>query len=859
MSSLESRLTENAKDLLSDTTIYAVSLKHKYVMVPHLLYKLLNEKSEVLPIIEACLINLDDVRKIIINEVNNIGDKSNSPDHPIMSSDLIRVLNSASDISKKRNEQYITVEIILEGCLLQNDLPVIKKLNSISLTAKKVSDIQHNTKHSASANDISKMNNLAKYTVNLTQQVRDSKLDPIIGRYDEIRQLIQILSKKSKNNPLLIGNAGVGKTAIVEGLAYKIVYKDVPNHLLNSEILSLDLALLLAGTKFRGEFEERLKSVIEELEKCNNKIILFIDELHTMIGAGNSGEGGASGANFLKPALSRGLCCIGATTLDEHRKYIEKDSAFDRRFQPIHVTQPSIPDAISWLRGLKEKYEIHHGLKITDVAIVASVNLSDRYITHRSLPDKAIDLMDETASKVKIDLDNKPEKVDLLEKRIINLKVERSALVRDLEEDGKSSFQERVENIDKECSALEKENADILSQWKIEKNTINQIQNLKTNLDTLRHELVLSEQNLDFAKASELKYGTIPELESQLSLLEQNSKCTLIKQQVTEDDIIETISRWTNIPVLKLSQHEQEKLLNLEDYLTKRVVGQSPAINAVSHAIRRSRAGINNIGRPLGSFLFLGPTGVGKTELSKVLSSFLFDDQPLLRIDMSEYMEKHSVSRLIGAPPGYVGYDQGGLLTESVRRRPYQVILFDEIEKAHKDVLNLLLQVLDEGHLTDSQGKVVNFKNTILVLTSNVGSEILIKQDISSDIEQETLNMLSTFFRPEFLNRLDEIILFHKLNKDHMIEICKIQLRILCNTMKQKNIEVVIDDNVINYLVEKGYNPEYGARPIKRVICSEIENLIATEIIKNSVVAGNTIKITYNNKHISVYKQNIHT
>ncbi len=688
---------------------------------------------------------------------------------------------------------------------------------------------------------------LEKYARDLTDASARGKLDPVIGRDDEIRRTMQVLSRRTKNNPILIGEPGVGKTAIVEGLANRITKNDVPDSLKNKKVMALDLGLLIAGAKFRGEFEERLKAVLKEVSNSND-IILFIDEIHTLMGAGQDGAMDAS--NMLKPALARGeLRCIGSTTLDEYRKYIEKDAAFARRFQPVFVTEPSVEDSISILRGLKEKYEVHHGIRISDSAIIAACNYSNRYISDRFLPDKAIDLMDEAASRLKMTLDSKPEEIDELDRKIIQLKIEQEVLKK--ESDAQSK--ERLQKLQSELTTLEAKSKDLNAKWLQEKKNIDEIKNLKSQIDSMKLQAEKAQQNANFARAGELLYSVIPDLQKRLDACRNMESSNRRQNEVTADDIAVVISRWTGIPVEKMLMGEKEKLLNIETNLKQQVVGQDEAVDAVADCIRRSRAGISDPNRPLGSFLFLGPTGVGKTELSKALAQFLFDDKNnMVRIDMSEYMEKHSVSRLIGAPPGYVGYEQGGELTEAVRRRPYSVVLFDEVEKAHHDVFNVLLQVLDEGHLTDGLGKTVNFKNTIIILTSNLGSEYFSQGMDRDHVKEKVMEIVRHNFRPELINRLDEILVFNSLSKNDILNIVNIQLDELQKRLNDQHIELIVDDAFKQSLCDKGYDPVYGARPLKRVIQRNLDDELARKIISGELQEGYKAVVHYNNDQIEV-------
>jgi ATP-dependent Clp protease ATP-binding subunit ClpB len=684
---------------------------------------------------------------------------------------------------------------------------------------------------------------LKKYARDLTQAAREGKLDPVIGRDEEIRRTIQVLARRTKNNPVLIGEPGVGKTAIVEGLAQRIARGDVPESLKDKRLLSIDLGALIAGAKFRGEFEERLKAVLQEISAAAGEIIVFIDELHTLVGAGKT-EGSLDASNMLKPALSRGdLHCVGATTLDEYRQYIEKDPALARRFQPIYVSEPTVADTVSILRGLKEKYEMHHGVRISDGAIVAAATLSNRYITDRFLPDKAIDLIDEAAARLRMKVDTKPEEIDELDRKIIQLKIEREALKK--EQDAAS--RDRLDKLEKELAALEKESADMTSRWRAEKEQIGSAQKLQEEMERARAELEMAQRQGGFTRAGELTYSVIPNLQRKLQEAQKQSEHAMLDEVVKDGDIAAIVSRWTGIPVEKMLSGEREKLLHMEDRLRARVIGQDEAVVAVSNAVRRARAGLQDPNRPMGSFLFLGPTGVGKTELTKALAEFLFDnEQAMQRVDMSEYMEKHSVARLIGAPPGYVGYEEGGALTEAVRRRPYQVILFDEVEKAHADVFNVLLQVLDEGRLTDGQGRVVDFKNTLIVLTSNLGSDAIAQDDgdeLSPRTKDKVMETVRAHFRPEFLNRLDEILMFRRLSRGNMAAIVEIQLRHLRKLLEDRKIKLDVTRAALDWLAEAGYDPVYGARPLRRVIQRTLQNPLAQDILAGKIVDGQTIKV----------------
>jgi len=764
-----------------------------------------------------------------------------------MSPELARVFDSAEKIAQKAGDSYVTVERLLLALALASDTPSGRALaaagaNPQSLNAAIEQVRKGRTADSPSAEE--GYDALKKYARDLTEAAREGKLDPVIGRDEEIRRTIQVLSRRTKNNPVLIGEPGVGKTAIVEGLALRIVNGDVPESLKDKRLMALDLGAMVAGAKYRGEFEERLKAVLAEITAAAGEIIVFIDELHTLVGAGKA-EGAMDASNMLKPALARGeLHCVGATTLDEYRKHIEKDAALARRFQPVFVSEPSVEDTISILRGIKEKYEVHHGVRITDGAIVAAATLSHRYITDRFLPDKAIDLIDEAAARLRMEVDSKPEEIDELDRRIIQLKIEREALKKEHD----PASRDRLQKLEKELQDLEQESATLTAEWQAEKQKLAGAQKLKEQLDQARAELDQAQRRGDWGRAGELTYGVIPQLERQLAEAEGAGKARMLEEAVTPEHIAGVVSRWTGIPVDKMLEGERDKLLHMEENLRRRVIGQEEAVVAVSNAIRRARAGLQDPNRPIGSFLFLGPTGVGKTELTKALAGFLFDDEgALIRIDMSEYMEKHSVARLIGAPPGYVGYDEGGALTEAVRRRPYQVILFDEIEKAHPDVFNVLLQVLDDGRLTDGQGRTVDFRNTLIVLTSNLGSDALANLPDGADIETarpHVMEAVRAAFRPEFLNRLDEILLFRRLSRDDMKGIVEIQLRHLQKLLADRKITLEIDEAAKAWLADKGYDPVYGARPLKRVIQRELQNPLAQQILEGRIPDGATVHVS---------------
>jgi ATP-dependent Clp protease ATP-binding subunit ClpB len=765
----------------------------------------------------------------------------------------VKVFDSAEKLAEKAKDSFITVERILTALALATGTPSAKILADANVTAQSLNGAIENLRKGRTADSAGAEANydaLEKYATDLTAAARDGKLDPVIGRDEEIRRTIQVLARRTKNNPVLIGEPGVGKTAIVEGLAQRIINGDVPESLRDRKLMSLDLGALIAGAKYRGEFEERLKAVLAEISAAEGEILMFIDELHTLVGAG-AAEGAMDASNMLKPMLARGeLHCIGATTLDEYSKHIEKDAALARRFQSVMIGEPTVEDTISILRGLKEKYELHHGVRITDSAIVSAATLSNRYITDRFLPDKAIDLIDEASSRLRMEVDSKPEEIDELDRRIIQLKIEQEALKKESDQASK----DRLEKLRSELADLEQNSASLTAIWQAEKDKMAGSHKIKEELEHARGELERAQREGDLARAGELAYGVIPDLERQIATAEGadgagggDGANRMLKEEVTDSDIASVVSRWTGVPVDKMLEGEREKLLDMENLLGRRVIGQEEAIEAISEAVRRGRAGLQDPNRPLGSFMFLGPTGVGKTELTKALAEFLFDDDSaMIRIDMSEYMEKHSVARLIGAPPGYVGYDEGGALTEAVRRRPYQVILFDEIEKAHPDVFNILLQVLDDGRLTDGQGRHVDFRNTLIVLTSNLGGDILAAQPEgtdSSDVRDQVMDVVRAAFRPEFLNRLDETLLFHRLTREHMTGIVQIQLGQLRAMLADRKIELEIDDQASEWLAEKGYEPVYGARPLKRVIQRHLQNPLATMILNGSLGDGETVRV----------------
>ncbi len=843
------KFTDRAKGFLQSAQTVAIRMSHQRIGPEHLLKALLeDEQGMASGLIKAAggdaatALRETDAALAKVPAVSGGGAQQT----PGLDNDAVRVLDSAEQVAQKAGDSYVTVERLLLALALASTTTAGKALATAAVTAEGLNAAINALRGGRSADTAGaedRYDALKKFARDLTEVARAGKLDPVIGRDEEIRRTIQILARRTKNNPVLIGEPGVGKTAIAEGLALRIANGDVPDSLKGRKLLSLDMGALIAGAKYRGEFEERLKGVLDEVKQAEGDIILFIDEMHTLVGAGK-GEGAMDAANLIKPALSRGeLHCIGATTLDEYQKHVEKDPALQRRFQPVFVGEPTAEDTISILRGLKEKYELHHGVRITDGALVSAATLSHRYIADRFLPDKAIDLMDEAASRLRMEVESKPEEIETLDRRIIQLKIEREALGKESD----AASKDRLATLENELANLEQQSSELTQRWQAEKDKISAEAKIKEQLDTARIELEQAQRSGDLAKAGELQYGTIPGLERQLSEAESAAGNAMLREEVTAQDIASVVSRWTGIPVDKMLEGERDKLLNMEQLIGARVIGQQDAVAAVSKAVRRSRAGLQDPNRPLGSFLFLGPTGVGKTELTKALASFLFDDDnAMVRIDMSEFMEKHSVSRLVGAPPGYVGYEEGGVLTEAVRRRPYQVVLFDEVEKAHSDVFNILLQVLDDGRLTDGQGRTVDFSNTLIILTSNLGSQHLAALEDGQDVkevEPQVMEIVRGHFRPEFLNRLDEVILFHRLGANHMAPIVDIQVQRVQKLLKDRKITLALSEEAKAWLGRVGYDPVYGARPLKRAIQRYLQDPLADLLLRGEVPDGSTVKV----------------
>ncbi len=855
--------TDRSKGFVQSAQTLALRDGHQRLVPLHLLKVLLDDKEGLASnLIQASGGDAAAARKGVEAALGKIPKVEGSGAGQVyLSPEMARLFERASEISEKAGDSYVTAERLLLALALDKGNETEEILTKAGLTPQALNGAINQIRKGRQANTASAEDSydaLKKYARDITELAREGKLDPVIGRDEEIRRTIQVLSRRTKNNPVLIGEPGVGKTAIVEGLALRIVDGDVPELLRDKRLLSLDLGALVAGAKYRGEFEERLKAVLQEVSHAEGDLILFIDELHTLVGAG-AAEGAMDASNMLKPALARGeLHCVGATTLSEYRKHIEKDAALARRFQPVFVSEPSVEETVSILRGLKEKYELHHGVRISDSALVSAAMLSNRYITDRFLPDKAIDLVDEAASRLRMTVDSKPEDLDELDRRIVLLKIEREALKKETDK----ASQDRLAKLEDELKELETQSGELTTAWRAEKEKLSSAQKIKEQLDHARIELASAQREGNLTRAGELAYGVIPDLEKKLASAEESEGQAVINEAVTESDIAAIVSRWTGIPVDKMLEGQREKLLKMEENLHRRVIGQNQAVVSVANAVRRARAGLQDPNRPIGSFMFLGPTGVGKTELTKALAEFLFDDDTaMVRIDMSEYMEKHSVARLIGAPPGYVGYEEGGALTEAVRRRPYQVILFDEVEKAHPDIFNVLLQVLDDGRLTDGQGRTVDFRNTLIILTSNLGSDIIANLEPGEEISKArdgVMQVVRSAFRPEFLNRLDEIILFNRLSRDDMAGIVDIQLGRMRKLLEDRKIEIDVDESALTWLGNAGYDPVYGARPLKRVIQTNLQNPLANLILEGKIAEGDTVQVGVANGALAINGQEIH-